>query len=101
MDTNTENKACNCFTETLNRVKEHLTEQGKIPADAIDVSFGWQGQTYMLSGGQYAPVNPKIEVKFRAAKKSGGHARNLTKNELLIAASHCCYCGREYQRNNG
>jgi hypothetical protein len=51
MDTNTENKACNCFEDTLNRVKEHLTDQGKIPEGAIDVSFRWQGQTYMLSGG--------------------------------------------------
>tara|TARA_R110000851_G_scaffold158526_1_gene301553 strand:- start:8413 stop:8718 length:306 start_codon:yes stop_codon:yes gene_type:complete len=100
MSSNTENKACNCFAETLERVKNHLTDQGKIPAGAIDSDFRWQGQAYILSGGEYAPVNPKIEVKYRSPKKHGGHARNMSKIDMTIMATHCCYCGREYQRNN-
>lgn len=100
MDTNTENKACNCFTETLNRVKDHLTEQGKVPADAINIFFRWQGQSMTLAEGEYSPVNPKVEVEFQAPKKSGGHARNKTKIDISIMATHCCYCGREYRRNN-
>ncbi|WP_409425415.1 MULTISPECIES: hypothetical protein [unclassified Pseudoalteromonas] len=100
MDTNTENKACNCFKDTLNRVKDHLTEQGKVPADAINIGFRWQGQSMILTEGEYSPVNPKVEVEFQAAKKGGGHARNKTKIDISIMATHCCYCGRKYQRNN-
>ena len=90
---------CNCFTETLERVKSHLTEQGKVPDGATEVSFRWQGQTHMLSSGEYAPVNPKVEVKFRAPKKGGGHARNMTKSDISILATHCCYCGRKYKKD--
>ena len=99
MDTNTENKACNCFTETLERVKKLYLEKGKVPEGAIDVDFRWQGQSFILSEGEFAPVNPKIEVKFRSLKRDGSHAKNMSKGEVSMIATHCCFCGRKYQRN--
>tara|TARA_Y100000588_G_C13641807_1_gene664082 strand:+ start:304 stop:606 length:303 start_codon:yes stop_codon:yes gene_type:complete len=99
MSTNTQDKPCNCFNENLERVKNHLNEKGKVPEGAIDVDFRWQGQAFLLTQSDYAPVNPKVEAKFRAPKKGGGHARNMSKLEISLMATHCCFCGRKYQRN--
>lgn len=96
----TESTTCSCFTENLERVKSRLHEQGEIPEGAIDVHVGWQGQIFMLSGGDYAPVNPKIEFEFRKPKKHGGHTRNLSKQDVSICANYCCFCGRKYKKND-
>jgi len=99
MSSDTKVKSCNCFKETLERVKNLYLEKGKVPEGAIDVDFRWQGQGFILSEGEFAPVNPKIEVKFRSPKKGGGHAKNMSKDEVSMIATHCCFCGRKYQRN--
>ncbi|MDN3488754.1 hypothetical protein [Pseudoalteromonas sp. APC 3694] len=92
----TENTACNCFTDYLDRVKNHLITQVKIPEGAKDVEFKWRDQTFSLSGGDRAPVNPRVEFEFRAPKKGGGHAKNLRKDYVSIYANYCCFCGRKY-----
>ncbi len=92
----TENTACNCFTDNLDRVKNHLIERGTIPEGAKDVEFKWRDQTFSLSGGDRAPVNPRVEFEFRAPKKGGGHAKNLRKGDISIYANYCCFCGRKY-----
>ncbi|MBE0379209.1 hypothetical protein [Pseudoalteromonas prydzensis] len=89
---------CNCFTENLERIKNHLTESGAIPEGAIDIDVRWQNQVFILSDRDFSPVNPKINIAFRAPKKGGGHARNLCKNDVSIMATHCCYCGRKYNQ---
>lgn len=91
---------CNCFTENLERVKNHLTESGAIPEGSIDIDVRWQNQVFILSEGDFSPVNPKINFEFRAPKKGGGHARNLRKSDISIVATHCCYCGRKYNRDD-
>ena len=95
----TENTICNCYTENLERVKNHLTESGAIPEGAIEVDVSWENQTYILSGGDHSPVNPKINFKYRAAKKNGGHAINKREEKINIFANFCCFCGRKYQKN--
>ncbi|WP_288985812.1 hypothetical protein [uncultured Pseudoalteromonas sp.] len=91
---------CNCFTENLERVKNHLTESGAIPEGSIDIDVRWQNQVFILSEGDFSPVNPKINFEFRVPKKGGGHARNLRKSDISIVATHCCYCGRKYNRDD-
>lgn len=87
---------CNCFEETLERLKEHIAPQ--IPQGAIDLKIDWDGRTFMLSKGEFAPTNPKVKIEYRAPKKGGGHAVNLKKDSVNITASHCCFCGNEYER---
>lgn len=89
-------ESCNCFDETLARVKEHIQEQ--LPDGATEFECEWQGRTYCLSSGEYAPVNPKLEYAFRKTKRNGEPAKNLTKSTVNITASHCCFCGRKYNR---
>jgi hypothetical protein len=87
---------CNCFEEMLDKVKEHIAP--KIPAGAIDVNIDWDGRTFVLSKGEYAPVNPKVKIEYRAPKKAGGHTVNLKKDTVTMTASYCCYCGNKYER---
>ncbi|MCQ8881702.1 hypothetical protein NQS96_07820 [Pseudoalteromonas shioyasakiensis] len=89
---------CNCFDDNFERIKNHLIETGAIPEGAIDIEFEWQGRAFILSAGDFSPVNPKINFQYRAPKKGGGHARNLRKSDVSIFATHCCYCGRKYNK---
>lgn len=87
---------CNCFEETLVKIKEHVAPQ--VPEGAKDLSIDWDGRTYLLSGDEHSPVNPKIKIEYRAPKKGGGHAANLKKDTVSILASHCMFCGYQYKK---
>lgn len=87
---------CNCFEETLERVKERVKQ--KLPKDAEDFEADWQGRAFMLSEGEFAPTNPKIEYSFQPMKKDGTPTKNRRKDTVSILASHCCYCGEKYDR---
>ena len=100
MSTNTQDKPCNCFKETLKLLESHYLENGRVPKDAIEVDFRWRGQGFLLSKGDFAPVNPTVVIKYRAPKKGGGHVKNKTKSEVSMMATHCCFCGRKYQQND-
>ncbi|MER2492354.1 hypothetical protein [Catenovulum sediminis] len=89
-------ESCNCFDEVLDRVKSHVQEQ--LPVDATEFECDWQDRSIFLSAGEYAPVNPKVEYKFRKTKRNNEPAKNLTKSTVNITASHCCFCGRKYER---
>lgn len=86
--------SCNCFDETLDKVRDHIKKQ--IPDNAEDVSIEWANQVWLLSGGDHSPVTPKVKVEYRAMKRDGTPKRNLTKDEVSILPTHCCYCGRKY-----
>lgn len=87
---------CNCFDDNLALVKEHALKQ--IPEGAIDVDVRWASYSYFLSG-DYSPVNPKVNVEYRQAKTKGGHRTNLTKDQVSMVASFCCYCGRKLKKS--
>lgn len=87
---------CNCFAETLERVKEHVKPQ--IPATAEDFKMDWENRAYMLSAGEYAPTNPRLEYSYQPIKKDGTRAKNRRKDTVSIIASHCCFCGEKFER---
>lgn len=87
---------CKCFDEMLEKVRPKIMES--IPDDSIDVEIRWQNYGYNLSGTDTSPVNPNILYEHRLAKKDGGHRRNLSKHEVFLTASYCCFCGRKYNR---
>lgn len=84
---------CKCFSNMIEKVKEQLVSQ--VPDDAIEVDFSWQDAPFFLSGGDYAPVNPKVKIEYRKAKKGGGYAKNYTKESVSILCNYCPFCGRE------
>jgi hypothetical protein len=85
---------CNCFEETLVKVKDHIKTQ--LPSNATEVEIDWDQRIFLLSGGDHAPVSPKLKVEYRGVKRNGEPNKNLTKDTVSMLASHCCFCGREY-----
>ena len=87
---------CNCFSENLEKVKEKVIKD--MPKGASDINIWWDGGSLFFSG-DYSPVNPKINTSYRAKKKSGEPAKNLTKSSLSLFAEFCCYCGRKLKKS--
>lgn len=87
---------CNCFEETLGRMKEHLKD--KIPENAQDLNIDWENRAFMMAKGKYAPTSPRIEIEYRPTKKDGTPAKSMKRDSVTILASHCCYCGEKYER---
>lgn len=84
---------CTCFDDYLTGVKEAVSDQ--IPEDSSEVSIEWQNYTFFLSGGDYSPVNPKVEIEYRKPKKGGGYADRVSGHAFGITANYCVFCGRE------
>lgn len=89
---------CECFENSIERVRNHLQENGKIPDGVDDFEIDWQGRSFILSAGEYAPTNPKIEYSFTPIKKDGSKAKNKKKSDITLVASHCCFCGEKFDR---
>ena len=84
---------CNCFKETLDKVKEHIKPQ--LPEKHSDLKVDWEGYSFILSGKPYIPVNPKINIEYRGFKKNGDPKSNLTKETMSIMARYCPFCGED------
>lgn len=89
---------CNCFSDTLERMKDRVIE--KMPKDAIDLEVDWQGYAFFFSGDR-VPVNPKIVYSYRSMKKDGTPKANRTKGEVAILCAYCPLCGRKLGGDEG
>ena len=90
---------CKCFSENLERIREKVKDQ--IPADAADLSVEWENAAFFPGGGDYAPVNPRVRIEFREAKRGGGYRKNLTRDSVSMLCNFCPFCGRELGKNKG
>ena len=88
---------CECFSKNLKMVKERV--ESKIPRDVSDLNVEWDNSSFFL-GGDYSLVNPKINVSYRAKKKNGTPAKNLTRDSFSLVADFCCYCGRKLDKSD-
>lgn len=88
---------CNCFGETLERVKSKLME--RIPEDATQVNFEWEGYSFFMDGKPHVPVNPKVLVEYRGVKRNGEPKANLTKDSVSIMARYCPFCGFDTKKD--
>lgn len=91
------NNKCNCFSEYLEKVKEQVIPQ--IPEGSDEVHFNWQNRVFLISGKDYSPVNPKVEIEYRKPKRGGGFAKGMTRDTVSIMANYCAFCGRKYQKD--
>ena len=89
---------CNCFKDRLKGVEPKILSQ--IPDGAIDIDIRWQNYSFFFGGGDYSPVNPKINIEYRAIKKNGAPAKNLKKSDVSIIADYCCFCGRKLDKDS-
>lgn len=88
---------CKCFSEMIDKVRPQIMEA--IPKGSVDIDISWQGMVFFPSGGDYAPVNPRVEVEYRKPKNGGGHAVRFTKDSVSILCNYCPFCGRKLMKN--
>ncbi len=86
---------CTCFDDLLKELEVPIRKS--LPEGVIDVAISWKDYAFFMSG-DYSPVNPHVKYEYRFPKKGGGHRANLTKKEVTMTASHCCYCGRKLNK---
>ncbi len=87
---------CNCFDEMLNRYREKVKEA--ISQNATELEVDWEGYSYFF-GGDYSPVNPRLNVSYRDAKRNGEPCTRKTKDQVRILCNFCPFCGRKLAKN--
>lgn len=88
---------CTCFDDVLERVKTHI--KAKLPENATEFEANWKHMSFVVSGGDYSPVNPQIDFSYRQMKRDGSPAKNLTKDSISMFCSYCPFCGRKYEKD--
>lgn len=86
---------CNCITLVGEKLEAAL--RGKVP-DGAEVSkgfdTGWENQMMSISDGKIH-VMLKFKLTYRAKKKSGEMAKNLSRLETSAKMSFCPFCGED------
>ncbi len=90
---------CDC----LNRVEKVLADKlrQRVPDDAeISQGFdtGWENSVLSLSAFK-THVMMKYKMAYRARKKNGEMAKNLTRLECSVKMSYCPFCGKPADDN--
>ena len=93
-------KMCNCMNEMAEKLNAHLLQ--KVP-EGSEVSDGlgdtcWDNQVLSLDEGTVL-VMLKYKLAYRAKKKGGGMAKNLSRLEAHIRMSFCPFCGERQGGN--
>lgn len=82
---------CNCFDETLERVKTHIHDQLK--EEVAEFKAEWEGYSFFLDGNDHVPVNPRVAYEYRGFKKNGSPRANMTRDTVSLMARYCPFCG--------
>ncbi|PXB01160.1 hypothetical protein [Pectobacterium carotovorum] len=88
---------CNCLKDIGEKLKQRLME--KVPEDAeVSKGFdtGFDNTCLNLSNGTLI-VMMKYKLAYRAKKKDGTPAKNLTRLETNLQMFHCPICGEKQQ----
>ncbi|TVP11762.1 hypothetical protein [Shewanella sp. KCT] len=88
---------CNCFDDILKRYQEKVKQS--IDPRATELEVSWDGYCYIINGGDYSPVNPKINVSYRGVKTNGEPCKAKTKDQARIIADYCPFCGRKLAKD--
>jgi len=86
---------CDCLKKIGDKLKSMLME--KVPDNAeVSNGFdtGWDNTCYSLSSGGMM-VMMKYRLAYRAKKKNGEPAKNLTRLENNLKMSYCPICGEK------
>lgn len=82
----------------MNRVEQNLKERlaTQVTEGGVisDTDTGWDNKTLDFSAGKfYVMLNYKFA--YRAKKKNGEMAKNLTRLDTNVKMSHCPFCGEK------
>lgn len=88
---------CNCFAEVEDKIKARLKD--KMPEGSVESTntfdgAGWRNQALNFTTGGIE-VLLKYALVFRAKKKNGDMAKNLSRLETNIKMSFCPFCGEK------
>ncbi|EKZ9478271.1 hypothetical protein FMK56_12650 [Klebsiella oxytoca] len=88
---------CNCMKDIGEKLHGKLMD--KVPDGAeVNKGFdtGWENTWLNFSSGETC-VMLKYKLAYRAKKKNGEMAKNLTRTECAISMTYCPFCG---EKNN-
>lgn len=86
---------CDCLEKVSEKIEAKLLE--KVPEGAeVSRGFdtGWDNTVFSLSSGRLL-VNMRYKMAYRAKKKNGEMAKNLTRLDCSVAMAYCPLCGEE------
>lgn len=88
---------CNCFNDVEDKIKLRLQEQmpegSKESTNTFD-GAGWFNQALNFGSGK-VEIMLKYTLVYRARKKNGEMAKNLTRLETNVKMSFCPFCGEK------
>ncbi|QNR52474.1 hypothetical protein [Escherichia phage vB_EcoS_swi2] len=88
---------CDCMNKMEELLKERLMERvpsgSEVSSNVFDKT-GWDNQFISLSSGKVF-VMLKYRLAYRARKKNGELAKNLTRLESNVKMSYCPFCGEK------
>ncbi|WP_018694228.1 hypothetical protein [Algicola sagamiensis] len=90
---------CTCFEDILKTRTEMI--QQELPEGATHVEIYWNDSAYIFSDTETAPSNPAITCSYRKTKKDGTPYSKKNHFTTHMLASHCCFCGRKFQKKEG
>lgn len=89
---------CNCMTEIAEKLNAHLLQkvpEGSEVSDGLG-DTGWDNQVLSLDEGTVF-VALRYKLAFRARKKNGDMAMNLSRMETSVRMSFCPFCGEKQE----
>lgn len=90
---------CNCLDDIFEKVKTKVVSG--LPAhDPDSLDMMWENCAISFSHSGSVLTVP-IKYSYRKIKKDGSRAQNLSKNRVIIRASHCPFCGEKFPSKEG
>lgn len=86
---------CNCMNEMGGKIKKHISQQIPAGGEIIDYETDWDNKMLSLEDGKYY-VMLNYKLAYRAKKKSGEMAKNITRLSNCVKMSYCPFCGVKY-----
>ncbi|MEQ5728533.1 hypothetical protein AB7360_05265 [Providencia alcalifaciens] len=85
---------CNCMNRIAEELKAKLTPKVTEGGVISDTETGWDNQMLDFSAGK-SRVMLNYKFAYRAKKKNGEMAKNLTRLDMVVSMSHCPFCGEK------
>ncbi|MEQ5709237.1 hypothetical protein ABN327_16500 [Providencia huaxiensis] len=85
---------CNCMNRVAEELKVKLTPKVTEGGVISDTETGWDNQMLDFSAGK-SRVMLNYKFAYRAKKKNGEMAKNLTRLDTVVSMSHCPFCGEK------
>ncbi|QKJ88064.1 hypothetical protein PMPD1_3134 [Paramixta manurensis] len=88
---------CDCMKNTAEKVRGHLEKRVPINAEVSTGlgDTGWQDEWLSLEDGKLH-VMLIYKLAYRARKKDGSMAKNLTRLSTGVSMAYCPFCGEKF-----